>query len=192
MNATSRRTVHLACALISSASLVACSGTSSKPSIHASAKVAGATAAERNHNAAMPAAYHEFQVFGEKTVYLSHYPMFASIHGYQVIVEATLSGDGIDATKTLHDYQHSHPDIGISLSPSQRNALHVRQREDWVLPVEVVVGGRFNGDMWVPTATTTADPTGRHYLATNITVEVTKIVQFQIFYPDTDRAPALT
>ena len=41
--------------------------------------------------------YHEFEMFGTQSIYLSNYPMFGSIHAYQVLLEVTLkSAEGSD------------------------------------------------------------------------------------------------
>ena len=43
-------------------------------------------------NDQVPAGFHEFELFGNETLYLSHYPMFGSIHSYQVLLEVTVRG----------------------------------------------------------------------------------------------------
>ncbi len=42
------------------------------------------------------ASVHGMLLFGANTIYLSHLPMFMSPHNYQVLLEATLTGDGVD------------------------------------------------------------------------------------------------
>src|SRR5438128_190322 len=42
-------------------------------------------------NDSVPVGFHEFELVGERSIYLSHYPMFGSIHSYQVIFEASFS-----------------------------------------------------------------------------------------------------
>ena len=47
-------------------------------------------------NLRVPVGFHEFEMFGDSSVFLSHYPMFGSIHAYQVLLEVKLTGDGND------------------------------------------------------------------------------------------------
>ncbi|MGZ8362704.1 MAG: hypothetical protein ACXW3D_02485 [Caulobacteraceae bacterium] len=149
-----------------------------------------ATALARTHASDMPAAYHEFQVFGDKATYLSHYPMFASIHAYQVVAEAKLPPE---ARQALTAFRAAHPGIGVSISPSIKSEAAVPQRDDWVLPAEIKPGRVFNADMhWVAEGDDFADPAKRHYLARNIPVEITRVIRKQMFYPDTPKSPALS
>jgi hypothetical protein len=51
----------------------------------------------------MPEGFHEWGAFGERSVYLYHFPMFGSIHSYQVLVCATRDmGDTSDSRHGLH------------------------------------------------------------------------------------------
>jgi hypothetical protein len=140
----------------------------------------------------VPAAYHEFAAFGDNAVYLSHYPVFSSIHAYQAIFEAKLSSDGSDAERLFYDFQKKHPTTGLTLSPARDNTSRPRERHDWVLPEKIRTGHRFNADLWwVENDDDFDDLDARQYVATNVTVEVTRIVHFQMFHPDTPAAQEL-
>jgi hypothetical protein len=66
---------------------------------------------------------HNMLVFGERTVFLSHLPMFAGLdknktafvspHRYQVIMEAAFTHQGKDVTGLYFDDRQAHPDIRI-------------------------------------------------------------------------------
>lgn len=147
-----------------------------------------ATAIERTHQAGMPAAYHEFRVVGDGPVYLFHYPMFASIHAYQVIVEAKLGG----AETALAAFRKTNPGVVVTVSPATRTEAAVPERDDWVLPVEIKPGRTFNADLhWSPPGTDFADPKARRYIVRNVAVEVTRVVRKQMFYPDTPKSKDL-
>ena len=172
-------------AALAALALAACQ---QKPAAPPPPKPEPATAIERTHQADMPAAYHEFRSFGDGPVYLSHYPMFASIHAYQVIVEAKLGG----AETTLTAFRKTHPGVVVTLSPATKSDAAVPERDDWVLPVEIKPGRTFNADMhWSPPGTDFADPKARRYLARNVPVEVTRVVRKQMFYPDTPKSKDL-
>lgn len=147
-----------------------------------------ATAIERTHKADMPAAYHEFRVVGEGPVYLFHYPMFASIHAYQIIAEAQLGG----AETALAAFRKANPGTVVTISPATRTDAAVPERDDWVLPVEIKPGRVFNADLhWSPPGTDFADPKARRYIVRNVPVTVTRVVRKQMFYPDTPKSKDL-
>lgn len=56
-----------------------------------------------------PAAVHGMAIVGEKTVYLSHLPMFMSPHDYQVILEATFTDHGSDPQAVYAEDRQTHP-----------------------------------------------------------------------------------
>src|SRR5712691_6803664 len=69
-------------------------------------------------NDRVPAGYHEFEMFGEKTIYLSHYPMFGSIHAYQVIMEVNVkSTDGSNPKALYLSHKQKNPKARYSVSP---------------------------------------------------------------------------
>jgi hypothetical protein len=46
------------------------------------------------HGGSMPVGYHEFRFFGgDGKFYISHFPMFSSIHAFQYIVEVELDAE---------------------------------------------------------------------------------------------------
>ena len=154
----------------------------------------GGTIDGRTHAAAMPAAYHEFQVFGDRTIYLSHYPMFSSIHAYQVILQAHLEGaDGSDPERLYREFRRAHPGVGLSLSPSYSSADAQPRRHDWVLPIEARAGGRFTADLhWEADPEQFSDMAARRYVARNVTVVIDRVTRLRMFYPDATRPAALS
>jgi len=65
------------------------------------------TAGDRNSR--VPVGFHEFEMFGDSSVYLSHYPMFGSIHAYQVLLEVKLTGHGNDPRQLYLDHKQKNP-----------------------------------------------------------------------------------
>ena len=58
-------------------------------------------------------------VIGEKAMFLSHLPMFASEHRYQIILEAKLKQSGVDVTQTYLQDRATHPQSKMyTLEPS--------------------------------------------------------------------------
>src|SRR5713226_7590564 len=77
-----------------------------------------AYAQSSQQNDRVPVGFHEFEMFGEKSIYLSHYPMFGSIHSYQVILEVNLkSTEGIDPKTIYLNHKKQFPKARYSLSP---------------------------------------------------------------------------
>lgn len=69
-----------------------------------------------NHHVAFsdPPGTHGMLLFGEKTIYLSHLPMFSmNIHRYQVILEVTLTKEGGDAQADYVRDRRQHPGTRI-------------------------------------------------------------------------------
>lgn len=69
-----------------------------------------------NHRAGLPdpPGTHGMLLFGEKTIYLSHLPMFSmNIHRYQVILEVTLTKTGGDAQAAYVQDRRKHPGTKI-------------------------------------------------------------------------------
>ena len=88
----------------------------------------------------VPVGFHEFEIFGDKAIYLSHYPMFGSIHSYQVLVEVTLKSSGTDDPKQLYlAHKQKNPDARYSVSPANSSG----EPDYWVLPEVIQVGNRF-------------------------------------------------
>ena len=82
-----------------------------------------------------PAAYHEFGMFGASSVFLSHYPMYHSIHAYQVILEAVLKPAEMalftaDRAKTKERLYTIEPErfvlTELAPGPSRRTAFRAR------------------------------------------------------------------
>jgi hypothetical protein len=62
---------------------------------------------------------HGMAMLGQKTVFLSHLPMFDPPHDYQVILEAELAGQGADPQQVYFEDRQKHPDEKLyTLSPS--------------------------------------------------------------------------
>ncbi len=129
----------------------------------------------------VPAGFHEFEMFGDTSVFLSHYPMFGSIHAYQVLLEVRLSGQGNDPRQRYLDHKKKNPSARYSLSPETPSGGN----DYWVLPEVVKKGGTFRANIhWANTA-------GRAvYLSRNVTVEIVRIIHFRLFLPD-DKKPGV-
>ena len=130
-------------------------------------------------NDRVPVGFHEFEMFGDTSVYLSHYPMFGSIHSYQVLLEVKLSGDGNDPRQLYLDHKRKNPAARYSLSPETPN----RENNYWVLPEMVKKGQRFRANIhWQKTEDHPI------YVSRNVTVEILKVIHFRLFQPD-DKKP---
>lgn len=67
---------------------------------------------------------HNMMVVGEKTVFLSHLPMFMTPHNFQVILEATFSSGGKDVTSIYVKDRQTHPQEKMyTLEPQERFKL---------------------------------------------------------------------
>lgn len=132
----------------------------------------------------VPAGYHEFEMFGSKSIYLSHYPMFGSIHSYQLLLEVALeSNDGKDLTKLYLTHSQQNPDARYSVSPETSSG----EPDYWVLPEVMKEGNSFRGNIhW--------QNKDNHlvYLARNVTVKIKRIIYFRLFQPPDKRPDGLT
>jgi hypothetical protein len=54
--------------------------------------------------------FHGMVLFGEQTAYLSHLPMFMSLHDYQAVFEVALSKEGTDPLAGYQEDRRSHPE----------------------------------------------------------------------------------
>jgi hypothetical protein len=131
-------------------------------------------------NDRVPAGYHEFEMFGEKSIYLSHYPMFGSIHSYQLILEVNLkSGDGSNLKELYLSNKQKNPKARYSLSPETSDG----KPDYWVLPEVIKKGNSFRANIHLEGK---AEPPV--YLARNVTVEIQRVIHFRLFQPD-DKKP---
>ena len=119
-------------------------------------------------------AVHGLLVFGQKSIYLSHLPMFHHPHDYQVLLEADL---GLDANAAFFGDQKLHPD----------QKVYTFAPYPMVLP-DVVVGKiSFSGDLY-----------RGHFekdgvmIKSSITASIRKVLYFQKFDPNATRARQLT
>jgi hypothetical protein len=90
--------------------------------------IAGITAAASitNHHSGQPdpPGIHGMLLFGEKTIYLSHLPMFSmNIHRYQVILEVTLTKAGGDAQAAYVQDRRQHAGTKIYTFVPERFVL---------------------------------------------------------------------
>jgi hypothetical protein len=69
------------------------------------------------HACDMPQGFHEFETFGENSVYLHHYPMFGSVHSYQILLKVELLQDGKDVTREFLTLRKNKGGISFSTSP---------------------------------------------------------------------------
>src|SRR3954453_7862065 len=83
-----------------------------------------------DRNLQVPVGFHEFEMFGDNAVYLSHYAMFGSIHAYQVLLEVKLTGNGEDPRQLYLTHKQKNPSTRYSLSPETAEGdMHY-----WVMP----------------------------------------------------------
>lgn len=136
------------------------------------------TAGDRNSR--VPVGFHEFEMFGDSSVYLSHYPMFGSIHAYQVLLEVKLTGHGNDPRQLYLDHKQKNPMTRYSLSPETvEGDMHY-----WVMPDVIKKGQTFRANIhWEKSK---GHP---QYISRNVTVEIVKVLYFRLFQPE-DRKPA--
>ena len=66
-------------------------------------------AVDASRNDRVPVGFHEFEMFGDTSVFLSHYAMFGSIHAYQVLLEVKLTGHGNDPMRLYLDHKKKNP-----------------------------------------------------------------------------------
>src|SRR5215467_12511321 len=133
---------------------------------------AGAAA---DKNLRVPVGFHEFEMFGDSAVYLSHYPMFGSIHAYQVLLEVKLSGNGNDPKQLYLDHKQKNPLARYSLSPETAEGdMHY-----WVMPDVIRKGQTFRANIhWEKSK---GHP---QYISRNVSVEIVKVLYFRLFQPD--------
>ena len=133
-------------------------------------------------NDQVPAGFHEFELFGNETLYLSHYPMFGSIHSYQVLLEVNVRGAaGSDVKKDYLALRKSNPSASYSVSPENSSGSN----HYWVLPEMVKAGKSFQANLhW---RKGNSHPV---FIAHNVTVEIVKVIHFRLFHPE-DQAPQL-
>jgi len=123
-------------------------------------------------------------MFGDKSIYLSHYPMFGSIHSYQSLVEVVLKSAGADDPKQLYlAHKQKNPTARYSVSPE--NSLG--EPDYWVLPEVIQDGKSFRANIhW--------DLKKDHpiYIARNVTVQVKRVIYFRLFEPADKKPDKLT
>ena len=134
-------------------------------------------------NDRVPAGFHEFEMFGDASVYLSHYPMFGSIHSYQVLLEVKLSGAGNDPRQLYLAHKKNNPAARYSVSPETSSG----ENDYWVLPEMMKTGQTFRASIhW-------EKPEGHPlYISRNVTVEILRIIHFRLFQPDDKKREVLS
>ena len=133
-------------------------------------------------NDRVPAGYHEFEMFGGKSIYLSHYPMFGSIHSYQVILEVNLkSKDGVNPKELYLSNKQKNPRARYSVSPETPDG----KPDYFVLPEVIKKGNSFRANIHF-----LGKAKSPVYLARNVTVEIQRVIHFRLFQPD-DKKPAV-
>lgn len=132
-----------------------------------------------------PAAYHEFEMFGNKKIYLSHYSMFHAIHSYQVILEASFLKGNVDVAKAFSEDRKNHPEREYTLSPSKVGSPFSRRRDDWSLPDYIQTGKEFNADIhW--------GDKENEVLFSDVTVKIDRVIHFRRFEDADSRNTALS
>jgi len=87
----------------------------------------------------MPEGFHEFETFGENNIYLSHYPMFGSIHSYQIVLKADFMQGSTNVNSQFLSFRKNNPNISFSTSPIRSDG----SEQYAVLPDYAVVGATF-------------------------------------------------
>ncbi len=147
--------------------------------------VAYAQGSQRNDR--VPVGFHEFEMFGEKSIYLSHYPMFGSIHSYQVILEVNLkSTDGSNPKELYLKHKQLFPEARYSVSPEKTSD---GEPDYFVLPEVIKKGNSFRANIHVEQ---TRKPASTDYIAHNVTVEIQRVIHFRLFQPDDKKLKDLT
>jgi hypothetical protein len=135
-------------------------------------------------NDRVPAGFHEFEMFGDTALYLSHYPMFGSIHSYQVLLEVKVSGDGNDPRQLYLDHKRMNPTATYSVSPETPNG----ETNYWVLPETMKKGKSFLASIHLPKMK--GHPLS--YISRKVTVEIVKVIHFRLFQPDDKKRDVLS
>src|SRR5262245_24773852 len=137
----------------------------------------------KGSNERVPAGFHEFEMFGDTSVFLSHYPEFGSIHSYQLLLEVRLSADGNDPRQLYLDHKKKNPDARYTVSPENAEG----KNHYFVLPDMIKKGQKFRANIhW------DRSKDDRVYIARNVTVEIVRIIYFRLFQPDDKRPDVLT
>ena len=74
---------------------------------------------EHSAHTHVPAAVHGMAMFGDKSIYLSHMPMFAAPHNAQVILEVSLSKDGEEPEDQYREDGRSNGNALYSVKPQK-------------------------------------------------------------------------
>jgi len=93
------------------------------------------TAHEHHHDEAAPEAVHAMVLFGDKTLYLSHMPLFSPPHNDQVILQVSLTKDGENPEERYREDRESSGTPFYSVKPP---AMHLHVLEE---------GASFVGDV---------------------------------------------
>jgi hypothetical protein len=141
------------------------------------------------HTGSMPVGYHEFRFFGgDGRYYLSHFPMFSSIHAFQYVVEVVLSEEAKQAVA-----KDEREDVArkrrYQLSPYRKgsvSSVRAEDEEDWVLPDTLQSGKAINGDIFY------LEGKDRRIVSRNADVKIKAIVWKQELNPKFPRPTALT
>jgi len=132
----------------------------------------------------MPAAYHEFVLFGKQKLYLSHLAEFHAIHAYQVIVEVSLYKDGVDVPKIFFSDRQKHPKRNYTVSPAKFGSPNDRRRDDWILPDYMKKQVTFNADIHWGTQ-------NNEFLVRDVTVTIENVIYLRKFEESDQHSPNL-
>lgn len=136
------------------------------------AGILGAQSKALAHDCDLPSAWHEWTAVGSKNIYLSHLPMFSSIHAYQIIVEVSLSKDSVNRDDIYLQDRRSHPTADYTVSPGETPETRV----DYVLPDVVRNRKSFPGYLH----RTNSDGT-ETTIASNLVVSIKRVIYFKMF-----------
>ena len=91
------------------------------------------------HACDIPEGFHEFVTFGDKSVFLSHYPMFGSIHSYQVVLKADFFIKDRNVNSEFIAIRNANPSAEFETSPVRKKG----ENAYGVLPDYAKVGSTF-------------------------------------------------
>jgi hypothetical protein len=117
---------------------------------------------------------HGMLLFGEKALYLSHLPMFMSMHDHQVIMEVTLARGGEDVQALYRDDRRNTGERVYTLVPEKFSLQRLgTDGEDALRSFQgTVVRSHFEK--------------GGQAILRGVTVEVVNVIHFRQFDPDAE------
>lgn len=127
-------------------------------------------------------AMHGMIIVGEDTVYLSHLPMFASPHNYQVILEVTFTGEQGDPQAAYVEDRRTSGERVYSLFPKSFSLPMLASTDPEHPRLETFQANIVRGHFEKP---------GAELILTDVDVNVVKVIHFRKFDPEAEELPEL-